>query len=308
MVDVAGLLTQLSQALQKAPTAEVGCQTIESFGNSVLSCYDFTVNEIICHLRDRKRRGDFQSPAPANLGKKQRRSPQQTPTPEKKLTLMHPPSGSICTINTEDIPTFTDNISEPFDENDRSPDKDYPTPPRGIPSPPRKDDHEDCTCPKCGVLAEGYTTIKQVFGYKFDRKNRQVPQSWCKSCRHSNQTAPTLTEAQHSDRCFDEDTSVINRRGSIFVISSFGQNGMQFHDTIKKANESWREAEERHKAKAHPIVQKRLKLMQIIATQEKKSLDSTIKKYCALTSLELFCRIKNDSPALLKPLGLLEPV
>ena len=307
MVDVAGLLTQLSQALQKVPTAEVGCQTTESFGNSVLSCYDFTVNEIIFHLKDRKRRGDFQSPDPAIHGKKIRLTPQQTPTPEKKLSLMHPPSGSISTIHTEDYPLFTDNISEPFDENDRSPDKEYPTPPRGIPSPPKKNDHYDCTCPKCGVIAEGYTTIMDVFGWKYDRRNRQVPQSWCKSCRHLS-SKPALSEVEHSDRCFDEDTSVINRRGSIFVISSHGQNGMQFHDTIKKANETWKEAEERHKAKLHPIVEKRLKFMQIIATQEKKSMDSTLKKYGSLTCLELFCRIKNESPALLKPLGLREPV
>lgn len=302
MVDVAGLLQQLGQALQKAPTAEVGCQTIESYGNSLLSCYDFTVNEITVYLKERKRdRCDFQSPAPANLGKKPRRTPQETP-PLKKLTLEHPPSNpSVCTINTEDMNIdFVDNISEPFDENDREPDEE---PAQQI---EQEENHHDAKCPKCGVIAEGYTTVLQTFGWKFNHKNEKVPQSWCKKCRCDKPPVPR-TEADKADRCFDEDTQVINRCGSIFVISSHGSNGMVFHDTIKKSNESWREAEERHQTKAHPIVQKRMKLLQILAKQEHKSLESTIKYYCNLTSLELFCRIKNETPSLLKPLGLLEP-
>jgi len=298
MVDVAGLLQQLGQALQKQPTAEVGCQTIESYGNSLLSCYDFTVNEITVFLKERKReRCDFQSPAPANLGKKPRLTPQETP-PLKKLTLEHPPSNpSVCTINTEDMKIdFIDNISEPFDENDREPDEE----------PEHKENHHYAECPKCGVIAEGYTTVLQTFGWKFNHKNEKVSQSWCKKCRHEKPPVGS-TEADKADRCFDEDTQVIKRCGNIYVISSYGANGMVFHDTIKKANESWRDAEERHQGKAHPIVQKRMKLLQILATQEQKSLESTIKYYSKMTSLELFCRIKNDTPSLLKPLGLLEP-
>ena len=105
------------------------------------------------------------------------------------------------------------------------------------------------------------------------------------------------------NRVFDEDTSVINRKGSIFCISSHGSNGMEFHDTIRKSSESWRQAEDRHRMKSHPIVQKRAKLLSILSAQEKQPMHVIMKKYEGVTTVELFCRIKQESPALLKPLA-----
>lgn len=296
MADVAGLLSQLSKALQKQPTAEVGCQTIESYGNSLLSCYDFTVNEITAYLAQRKRdRGDFQSPAPTNVGKKPRTTPPKTP-PQEKLTLMHPPSNpSVCTMNTEDMNfDFQDNVSEPFDENDKSPEYEED----------QNETHYSATCPKCGIVAEGYTTVLQVFGWKYNHKNQKTHQSWCADCRHG--TTAKQTEAEAADRCFDTDTTIINRRGSFFIVSHPQGGGMNFYDTIKKSNESWKDAEQRHQNKAHPIVQKRTKLEQILSKQEKQSMETIMRKYKDMTTLELFCRIKNETPALLTPLGLLE--
>ena len=107
----------------------------------------------------------------------------------------------------------------------------------------------------------------------------------------------------HDCRVFNEDTSIINRKGSIFCISSHGSNGMEFHDTIRKSSESWRQAEERHRMKSHPIVKKRAKLLSILSTQEKQPMHAIMKKYEGVTTVELFCRIKQESPALLKPLA-----
>jgi hypothetical protein len=104
-------------------------------------------------------------------------------------------------------------------------------------------------------------------------------------------------------KVFDEDSSIISRKGGIFCISSYGSNGMTFHDTIRKPSETWKEAEERHRLKSHPIIKKRAKLMSILSEQEKKPMSEIMKKYSGVTTMELFCRIKQESPALLKPLA-----
>ena len=116
---------------------------------------------------------------------------------------------------------------------------------------------------------------------------------------------PTRLSAKEKQisKVFDEDTSLINRKGSIFCISSFGSNGMTFHDTIRKSSESWKQAEERHRQTCHPIIKKRAKLMSILSEQEKQPMREIMKKYSGVTTMELFCKIKQESPALLTPLG-----
>ena len=37
--------------------------------------------------------------------------------------------------------------------------------------------------------------------------------------------------------------TIINRRGSFFIVSHPHGGGMNFHDTIKKSNETWKDAE-----------------------------------------------------------------
>ena len=328
-MDVAALLGQLQKALQKPETCEIECQTDLSYSDVDKSIWDLQIDSMqLCleELRDSKKRKLSNAGRPK--GSKNKRphfgpeptddfenfeTENQVTTTPKPLTLEQPPSKpSVKSFETADAVPYTDNISEGFDENEKA-DEDPDT--------------EDETviygafCPKCEKQANGYTEVSQEFGFK-QLRGKTCVQSWCIKCRQgyakrtgTNETPGSNrsflpTACTDANRVFDEDVNIINRRGGIFCVSHVSKsengptnNGMKFHDTIRKASETWKEAEERHRAKSHPIVQKRGKLMSILAKQENCSMSAIMRKYEGKTTMELFCKIKQESPGLLKPLG-----
>ena len=297
-MDVQTLLGQLQQALTekaKPVTCEVATQTFESFqdpDHSMLeSLVDLWYGEVKVAHKERFHWYLYPE-TPANPGKKRRLSPVKTPKP---LTLEQPPSNpSVKTFETNDaLINFEDNISEQFDENDRSPDVEDEV----------ICDTFDAYCPKCKETAEGYTNVREVFG-TLVKDGKETAQSWCIKCRSGY--AKRSGRKSPLDKVFDPTSTIINRKGAIFCATTHGSHGMEFHDTIRKASETWSQAEERHRAKSHPIVQKRAKMLGILAKQNQTSMHKVMEQYAGKTTLELFCLIKNESPELLKPLGLPE--
>jgi len=274
-MDVSTLLQQLQTALVKPQTVSVQTQTnvsYEEFDKSVWDIHIDLLQKYFDDIRDVKRQKISHVP--------------RTPEP---LTLQQPPSrtSTLCTDDfAEKVATIADNLSEPFDENDKM-------------DPEEEDDNvvmgKYC-CPQCSRTASG-KDVKEVFGLKRNRHDQLVPQSWCTKCRTGYTKADTL-------KVFNEESSIINRKGAIICVTNNGTKGLEYHDTIRKAGESWKDAEERHRAKSHPIVQKRAKLMSFLSKQEEIPMKEIMKKYEGKTTVELFCKIKQESPGLLTPLGI----
>lgn len=315
-MDVSGLLQQLQKALEKPTTNTVATQTKESYDDIDVDKTTFdaiieVVQEKLDDLKDvarkRKERPDFQEP----LGKQPRLQPVHTPKP---LTLQLPPSvQSGDSFHTEDAVYIYDNQIDDDNES-RS---------KGLSPEVESFTPFNAVCPKCQTMADGYMNVRELFGVK-EIKGKQRPQSWCKKCRRKNKvddvTSPPSSETllpyysgkESETMVFDDSTQLINRRGSIFCISQkepanengSKRQGFHFHDTIKKTSESWEQAEERHREKSHPIIQKRSKLLSILSRQEGKPMAVTNQKYEGKTTMELFCKIKQESPMLLKPLCL----
>lgn len=307
-MDVPSLLAQLQKALTKPETCETECQTKETFPDPEKSMWDLSIDTLqltLDELRDKKNRNPTICKPRGKHISIHDNEPAKTPTP---LTLQQPPSEpSVKTFETSDAVLQHDNISDCFDENDNVDEED----------PEQKEEVIfGAYCPKCTKKAHGYTEVLEKFGFKL-RSGKKCVQSWCTKCRNGMEESPSSnrtflpTACPEENRVFDVDTNIINRRGGIFCVShtrnknNIGptNNGMKFHDTIRKASESWKEAEERHRSKSHPIVQKRGKLMSILSKQENLSMPEIMKKYEGRTTMELFCKIKQESPALLKPLG-----
>jgi len=311
-MEVNALLQQLQKALEKPTTNTVATQTIESYDDidvdkttfdAIIEVVQAKLDELKDGARKRKARPDFQEP----LGKQPRIQPVNTPQP---LTLQLPPSvQSGDSFHTEDA-VFNFDECQPDNENRLSPEVDSFTPFNAV-------------CPKCQIMTEGYMNVREVFGVK-DVKGKQRPQSWCKKCRSKHRvddvTSPPSSETllpyysgkESETMVFDDSTQLINRRGSIFCISQkeptaengSKRQGFHFHDTIKKLSESWEQAELRHRENSHPIIKKRSKLLSILSRQEGKPMAVTMQKYEGKTTMELFCKIKQESPMLLKPLCL----
>lgn len=274
-MDVSTLLQQLQTALVKPQTVSVQTQTnvsYEEFDKSVWDIHIDLFQKYFDDIRDVKRQKISHVP--------------RTPEP---LTLQHPPSrtSTLCTDDfAEKVATIADNLSEPFDENDKM---------------DPEEDEEDVVigqycCPQCSITAIG-KQVKEVFGMKRNRTGQLIPQSWCSRCRTGYSKGDGL-------KVFNEESSIINRKGAIICVTNNGAKGLDYHDTIRKAGESWKEAEARHRAKSHPIVQKRAKLMAILSKQEETPMKEVMKKYEGKTTVELFCKIKQESPGLLTPLGI----
>lgn len=309
-MDVAAILAQLQEALKKPETCESECQTEISYVDFEKFTWDRSIDILQLCLEDLRNSNRKRKRTTEHNQKQVTLEPVKTPEP---LTLQQPPSEpSVKSFETADAIPYTDNISEGFDENENADEEDPDT--------------EDETviygayCPKCEKKASGYTEVRQEFGFK-DMRGKKCVQSWCIKCRTgyvkrtgSNESPGSNrtflpTACTDENRVFDEDVNIINRRGAIFCVShppnvnGAANGGMKFHDTIRKASESWKEAEDRHRAKCHPIVQKRGKLMSILAKQEQCSMSAIMQKYEGKTTMELFCKIKQESPGLLKPLG-----
>lgn len=274
-MDVSTLLQQLQTALVKPQTVSVQTQTNISYDDFDETIWDMHIDlfqKYFDDIRDAKRR-KITTTVPA------------TPEP---LTLQQPPSrtSTQCTDEAfaEKVANIADNLSEPFDENDKM--------------DPEEDEIvlDQYCCPQCSRTASG-KDVKEVFGLKRNRHDQLVPQSWCTKCRTGYTKADGL-------KVFNEESSIINRKGAIICVTNNGTKGLDYHDTIRKAGESWKEAEERHRAKSHPIVQKRAKLMSILSKQEEIPMKQVMKKYEGKTTVELFCKIKQESPGLLTPLGI----
>lgn len=309
-MDVTSLLAQLQKALTKPETCEKECQTKETFPDPEKSMWDLSIDTVqltLEELRDNKNRNHTVGKPKGSKNKRTSLHDVEPATTPMPLTLQQPPSEpSVKTFETSDAVLQHDNISDCFDENDNADEED----------PEEKEEViYGAYCPKCTKKAHGYTEVLEKFGFKL-RNGKKCVQSWCTKCRNGMEESPPSnrtflpTACSEENRVFDEDTNIINRRGGIFCVSHVSKsengptnNGMKFHDTIRKASESWKEAEERHRARSHPIVQKRGKLMSILSKQEKLSMQEIMKKYEGRTTMELFCKIKQESPALLKPLG-----
>lgn len=112
-------------------------------------------------------------------------------------------------------------------------------------------------------------------------------------------------EEETENKMFEADTKVINRKGNMYLVE-FGKQGcrngqgMFFHDTIKKEKETWQDAEDRHREAYHPIIQKRAKLLGLLAKQNGTTMNDTMVKYASTTTIELFCKVKQESPELIK--------
>jgi hypothetical protein len=182
------------------------------------------------------------------------------------------------------------------------------------------------TCPKCKTVCAYFESeIEGKFGLKSDGKH----QSWCKGCRHGclplvTPTTPLsnaffdegqdmeeygaeddFADLMEDDKLYDESTEILHRKDCIYVASrQSGRNhGFLFHDTLKRKTETWDDAEWRHKAENHPLMDKREKLLKIIADQESTHVNIIRKELEGMTTVELFYQIKKDSPVLLKSLS-----
>jgi hypothetical protein len=183
------------------------------------------------------------------------------------------------------------------------------------------------TCPKCQTVCAYFESeIQEKFGVKTNGKH----QSWCRGCRHGclplvTPTTPPSTaffdEGQDmedgaeddfadlmekcDDKLYDESTEILHRKDCIYVASRNGgrNHGFLFHDTLKRKTETWDDAEYRHLKENHPLMDKREKLLKIIADQEKTHVNIIRKELEHMTTVELFYQIKKDSPLLLKSLS-----
>lgn len=108
-----------------------------------------------------------------------------------------------------------------------------------------------------------------------------------------------------NDKLFDDSSHILHRKECIYVASrQEGRNhGFTFHDTLKKRTETWNDAESRHQACNHPLLDKREKLVKLIADQERRDVKEIRKQLEPMTTVELFYLIKKDSPLLLKSLS-----
>ncbi len=178
------------------------------------------------------------------------------------------------------------------------------------------------TCPKCQTVSAYFESeIQEKFGVKTNGKH----QSWCRQCRGCLpivRTPPSnaffddgqdmedgaeddFADLEDDDKLYDESTEILHRKDCIYVASrQSGRNhGFLFHDTLKRKTETWDDAEWRHKENNHPLMDKREKLLKIIADQERTHVNIIRKQLEHMTTVELFYQIKKDSPLLLKSLS-----
>lgn len=182
-------------------------------------------------------------------------------------------------------------------------------------------------CPQCHLEVSTPSGIEQEFGLK---SNGQC-QSWCKKCRRGNIVSLTdhekenlnpevidilenmsttdLSEGSESpkseeDKLFHDSSEIMHRHDNIFV---FENSRKPFLDTLKRKNETWDDAEWRHRQENHPLIGKRQKLLELLQNEHNLTPKTMEKRYGDTPTVKLFYDIKKDSPMLLTKIHLKTP-